>query len=320
VPFLHGASVAYFDRPPAPSTLLNALQTVRPHLMLSVPIFIEKIVRSRVFPRMRKNRFLGIASSIPGVRYLLHRLAGKRLLKTFGGNLRFFGVGGAPLAPDVERFLRNARFPYSIGYGLTETAPLLAGTSPAKSKFRSTGPAVANVRLRIRDGEIQAQGPNVMTGYYRDKEKTQAVFTPDGWFRTGDLGEFDRQGFLYIKGRKKNVIIGSNGENIYPEAIEAVINQVRFVVDSLVLQKGSELIARVQINYEEFHAHVRSMRTSLNDNIRDAREAVTGFLEHIRKTANEQLGSYSRINRVVEQREPFEKTPTLKIKRYLYQL
>lgn len=318
VPFLHGASVAYFDRPPSPSSLLKAMSEVRPHLMLSVPIFIEKIVRSRVFPELSKSPVLKAASSVPGLRRLLHRIAGKKLLKTFGGNLRFFGIGGAPLAPDVERFLRNARFPYSIGYGLTETAPLLAGTTPNRTRFRSTGPAVANVQLRLQDGEIQAKGPNVMAGYYRDPERTRETFTDDGWFRTGDLGSFGRNGYLYIKGRSKNVIIGANGENIYPEAIESVINQLRFVADSLVIQKGSEIIARVQVNYDEFQASLQSMKSAVNGRIGDARDAVGQFLEDLRQKVNQQLSAYARINRIVEQKEPFQKTPTLKIKRYLY--
>ncbi len=308
IPFSQGVSVHYLDRPASPTVLVPALERVRPHLMLSVPLVIEKIVRKRVFALLDGNVITRVLRRLPPVRNVLYRAAGRKLMATFGGRLYFFGVGGAPLAEDVERFLRIARFPYAIGYGLTETAPLLAGCNAAHTRLRSTGPPVRGVELRIRDGEIQAKGPNVMNGYHNAPELTAAAFTDDGWFRTGDIGEIDTDGYVYVRGRIKSVIIGANGENIYPEAIEAVINQFRFVLDSLVLQAGAQLVARVSINYEELRAGAR-----------DVTARVGEILEDIRVEVNRRVGAFARIARIEEQVEPFEKTPTFKIKRYLYQ-
>lgn len=307
LPFSRGAAVTYLDRPVSPTVLAKALQEVRPQLMLAVPLLIEKLVRARVMPKLNKP-IVRALRSIPGVRERIYRGAGKKLLEAFGGRLRFFGIGGAPLAADVEDFLFRARFPYAIGYGLTETAPLLAGTSPGTNARRSTGTVVPGVEIRIQDGEIQARGPNIMKGYYRDPEQTAAVFTEDGWFRTGDLGEFDALNRLYVKGRRKTVIIGSSGENIYPEAIESVINQFRGVVESLVIEQGGRLVARVILDYEQF-----------SEQLREYAENTGAYLEGIRKQVNERLSSFSRLSELVEQKEPFEKTPTFKIKRYLYQ-
>lgn len=307
LPFSKGAVVSYLDRPASPTVLVNALKEVRPQLMLAVPLLIEKMVRARVMPKLNKP-VVRVLRAIPGVSGVIYRGAGKKLHAAFGGRLRFFGIGGAPLAADVEDFLFRARFPYAIGYGLTETSPLLAGTSPSTNVRRSTGTAVPGVELRIQDGEIQARGPNVMKGYYRDPEQTSEVFTEDGWFRTGDLGAFDAQRRLYVKGRRKTVIIGSSGENIYPEAIESVINQFKGVVESLVLEQGGRLVARVILDYE-----------LLSDTIKEYADNTGAYLEWVRKQVNERLTSFSRLTELVEQTEPFEKTPTFKIKRYLYQ-
>ncbi len=311
LPFSLGVAIYYLDRPGSASVLIPAFGEVRPHLMLSVPLFIEKIVRSRVFSVLESKAITRLLTKFAPTRNVLYRIAGKKLKKTFGGRLHFFGVGGAPLAADVERFLRVGRFPYAIGYGLTETAPLLAGCAPEETKFRSTGPAVPNVELRLLDGELQARGPNIMQGYYRSPELTQEVFSEDGWFRTGDLGEIDANGFVYIKGRSKNMILSASGENIYPEAIESVINQFSYVVDSLVIQKGANLIAKVHVNYEELLAGAGHASDA-------AAEAIRSFLDELRTEVNRQLSAFSRITVMEEQSEPFEKTPTFKIKRYLY--
>lgn len=307
LPFATGANVTYLDRPASPTVLINALKEVRPQLMLAVPLLIEKMVRARVMPKLNKP-VVRVMRALPVLSGVIYRAAGKKLLDAFGGRLRFFGIGGAPLAADVEDFLYRARFPYAIGYGLTETSPLLAGTSPTTNTRRSTGVNCPGVELRIQDGEIQARGPNIMKGYYRDPEKTAEVFTEDGWFRTGDLGVFDAQGRLYVKGRKKSVIIGSSGENIYPEAIESLINQFKGVVESLVLEQGERLVARVILDYEQ-----------LAEQVREYADNTAVYLEQIRKQVNERLTSFSRLAELVEQKEPFEKTPTFKIKRYLYQ-
>ncbi len=306
LPFAMGATVNYLDRTVSPSVLLKALELVKPHLVLAVPLLIEKTVRAKVMPKLNKPP-VKYLRRIPGLGGVIYRAAGKKLVAAFGGRLRFFGIGGAPLAADVEDVLFRSGFPYAIGYGLTETAPLLAGTSPGANTRRSTGTVVPGVEVRIRDGEIQARGPNIMQGYYRNEEQTSEVFTDDGWFRTGDLGEFDAENRLYVKGRIKTVIIGSSGENIYPEAIEAVINQFTGVVESLVLEKGGRLVARVLLDYEQLAAQYREYADNAGQ-----------YLEKVRRQVNEKMSTFSRLTELVEQSEPFEKTPTMKIKRFRY--
>ena len=333
IPFWNGANVTYLDRPASPSVLAKALSVVKPNLMLSVPLLIEKLVRARVKPQLDKTP-VKVLRRIPVLGGVIYRAAGRKLVDAFGGEIRFFGIGGAPLAPDVERLLLQMRFPYAMGYGLTETSPLLAGFSPGTNKPRSTGITVRGVSLRIQDGEVQAQGPGIMKGYYRDPEKTAEVMTEDGWFRTGDLGEFDAAGRLYVKGRSKTMILSSNGENIYPEAIEALINQFRAVSESLVVQRGTRLVARVRLDYETLTEQLKSWSGTASSVARsvvgrangkasqavtDAADRVNDYLEEIRKEVNARLSSFSRIAIMVEQTEPFEKTPTSKIKRFKYQ-
>jgi long-chain acyl-CoA synthetase len=284
-------------------------------------LIIEKIFKTRILPQLTKNKLMRSLYRLPPMRKQLHRLAGKKLYKLFGGHLHFFGIGGASLSPEVERFLREANFPYAIGYGLTETSPLIAGTSPDKTRFRSTGPALPKIELKIvpqnagqKDGEIWVRGENVMKGYFKDPERTQEVITSDGWLKTGDLGELDKDGYLYIKGRLKNMLLGPSGENIYPEQIESVLNESDHVLESLVFQQEGRLVARIHLNYErldeEFHINKLS----------DAQyeKKIRELLDSIRQQTNERLSTFSRIQRMIEQPEPFEKTPTQKIKRYLY--
>lgn len=317
VPLLQGCSIRYLDRPPSASVLMPALEKVRPTVMLAVPLLMEKIFRGKIKPELEKH---GIYKSTFG-RRLLHFVAGRKLMKSFGGRIRFFGVGGAALAPDTELFLREARFPYAIGYGLTETAPLIAGCGPFKTRLRSTGPALRGVELRIAvsvpetgEGEIQARGENVMRGYYKDPERTAEAFTEDGWFRTGDLGIFDNRMRLYIRGRLKTMILGPSGENIYPEEIEAIINQSEPVLESLVYGDGSGLTALVHLKPEVIEEHMARMKGRMED----IEQAYRDTLESIRREVNARLASFSRISKVVLQREPFEKTPTQKIKRFFY--
>ena len=222
--------------------------------------------------------------------------------------MKFFGIGGAPLAPEVAQFLEASGFPYAIGYGLTETSPLVAGH--LKGRLYSTGRVLRGVEVKIAEprneqgaGEILVRGPNVMLGYYRDPAKTAEVLSSDGWFRTGDLGAFDAHGHLHIKGRSKNLILGPSGENIYPEAIEALINQDRMVVESLVLQRGRDIVAKVVVNVE--------VLTELG-------QAAEIYLSELLQSINQQLARFSRLSRFEVHPEPFEKTATLKIKRYLY--
>ncbi len=322
LPMLAGACVYYLRKPATPSVLLPALQEVRPTMMLTVPLIMEKIYFNKILPSFREKQILKLLYKVPFFRKKLNAVAGKKLRKTFGGELKFYGIGGAKLNRAVEKFLIEARFPYAIGYGLTETAPLLAGANPSKSVFDSTGPAIEGIELKINDpdkktgeGEIWARGPNVMKGYYKDPELTSEVLTPDGWFKTGDLGSFDKSHNLYIKGRLKNMILGASGENIYPEEIESLINNFRFVVESLVIQQKGKLVALVHLNLEELEKKYKSLKQDMARQYEDKKSEI---LSEIKEHVNSQVNKFSQINKVVLQPVPFQKTATLKIKRFLY--
>ena len=320
-PISMGLNIIYLKRPPSATVLLPALKKVRPNLMLSVPLLIEKLYRQSVLPSFKANAIMRWLHSTGPGRKLLNRLAGRKMLRAFGGRLYFFGIGGAPPSPEIEDFLREARFPYCVGYGLTETSPVLAAAHPTEMRPRSTGRPVEGIEIRIaehdpgvEEGEILVRGPLVMQGYYKDPELTAAVMDSDGWFHTGDLGYFDQDGYLYVKGRVKTMILGPAGENIYPEAIESIINSYDFVEDSLVFHHEGQLLARIQVDYEGFLQSIQGLAESAAEVPRD----VASYLGELRKKVNERLSSFSRIGTFIEQREPFEKTPTQKIKRFLY--
>jgi len=321
VPILHGSSIYYIDKEPTPNVLLKSFETIKPTAILSVPLIMEKIYKNKILATFNKSWLLKNLYKIPFFRKQLNKIAGKKLLKIFGGRLKFFVIGGAALSPPVEQFLIEAKFPYVIGYGLTETAPMLAGTKlKEKAKLKSTGSAMAGVQLAIKDkdpqtgeGEIIASSPSTMMGYYKDKEKTDEVME-NGWFLTGDLGHIDKDGFLFISGRSKNVIVGPSGENIYPEQIEAVINKNEDVLESLVMQNDSKLIAKIHLNYEMID---KIFKVNHKDDSIVADEMIN-FLEDMRRDVNSELSSFSKIAKFEEQIEPFVKTPTKKIKRYLY--
>ncbi|MDD2962663.1 MAG: AMP-binding protein [Bacteroidales bacterium] len=322
LPLVSGASVYYLSKPPTPSVLLPALKAVRPTAMLTVPLIIEKIYHSKIKPAFHKNRLSRMLYAFPPTRRLMNRLAGKKLMAIFGGALKFYGIGGAKLSATVENFLLEARFPIAIGYGLTETAPLLAGSNPRNHKFQTTGPTLEGVTLKIHqpdsqtgEGEIWAKGPNVMKGYYREPALTKQVLTDDGWFKTGDLGVFDSEGFLSIKGRKKNVIVGANGENIYPEDIETVINNFKFVNESLVVEQQGKLVALVHFNREDIEAFYQSVK----DEIHGLEEHCEQLRKELHHFVNSRLNRNSQIQAVVNHLQPFQKTATQKIKRFLYQ-
>lgn len=321
-PLMFGSSVHYLQKPPVASVLLAALKQVRPTIMLLVPLIIEKIYKSKILPEINRRLITRTLYKLPPFRKLLNRVAGKKLYETFGGQLRFFGIGGAKLDANVERFLMEGKFPLAIGYGMTESAPLLAGAGVGKTKFLSTGPAMPGVKLRIAQadkktglGEIQAFGENVMLGYYKEPELTKQVFTQDHWLKTGDLGYFDKHGNLYIKGRLKNMILGASGENIYPEEIESVINRMEYVIESLVVEQKGRLVALVHLNMEELEKKYQNMKTEA---VSYLNEKIDEVLQDIQNKVNEELNKFSKIQRIVLQRDPFEKTPTQKIKRFLY--
>ncbi len=325
-PFLFGASVHYLDKPPSTSALLPALAAVKPTMMLSVPLVIEKVVRSSVFPKIAamrlpkprwlRNLFLG----------MINRIAGKKLLRTFGGKIRFFGIGGSALARDVEDFLRSARFPYACGYGMTEASPLVTGAGPERTRPYCVGPALRGVRVRIApplgrdgEGEVQVFGRNVMRGYYRDEALTKEAFTGDGWLRTGDLGTLDRDGFLRLRGRSKTMILGPSGENVYPEEIEALINSYDFVEESLVYaDERHGITALVNLKSEVAEGIVKGAVNAvdrLEDGIERLERGAAHLLERLRDGVNARLAAFSRVRKFVIREEPFEKTPSKKIKR-----
>ncbi|MBN1199792.1 MAG: AMP-binding protein [Bacteroidales bacterium] len=322
LPMINGACVYYLGGPPTPSILLPALQDVKPTFMLTVPMIIEKIYRNKILPAFTDKWILRMMYRIPPVRKILNRAAGKKLMETFGGELRFYGIGGAKLSATIEKFLIEARFPYAIGYGLTETSPLIAGCNPSNTRLQSTGPALEEVSVKIHDpdpitgeGEIWAKGDNVMLGYYKEPELTAEIITTDGWLKTGDLGIVDKNGYLFIQGRKKNTILGSGGENIYPEEIESVINNFKHVVESLVVEQKGKLVALVHFNKEEIEEKYLHMK-----------QEVASFVEHkieeltieLKEYINSKVNKFSKVQSVVNQPEPFQKTPTQKIKRFLY--
>jgi len=321
LPFLCGSSVYYLKKPPTARVLLPAMQKIKPTMILSVPLIIEKIFKLKIHPVFTKNFLIKTLYSIPPIRVMLHKTAGRKLYKSFGGKIHFFGIGGALLSAEVERFLRDAKFPYAIGYGLTETSPLIAGCAPAITKFRATGIIIPGVEVRIvkensakKEGEIQVKGDNVMKEYYNNPEATAAAFTEDGWFKTGDLGYLSSTGYLYILGRIKNVIIGPSGENIYPEEIEAVLNENDLVLESLVYKSENLITARLFLNYEMMDEELQKRKIGQ----KKVQEFKDRKLAEIKKMVNERVSLFSKVQKIIEQPEPFEKTPTKKIKRYLY--
>lgn len=344
-PFCLGASIYYLGKPPVPNILLPAMKKIKPGVMVSVPILIEKIYRQRIHKTFTANMLIAKLYGIEFFRKILNFFAGIKLKKLFGGRLYFFGVGGAPLAGDVEAFLKEAKFPYAIGYGMTEASPLITGENASGNRFRSTGRRLkwmdikiakpeddavyedkvlfADVPGKIEDncgiiGEILIKGPSIMKGYYKEDALTAEVFTSDGWLKTGDLGQISEDGFLYIKGRSKNMILGSGGENIYPESIEGVLNSCQYVEDSVVVENKGLLVALVQLN-EDFFKKLEGFKEGVSESGKQFQDYLGRQLTEIKKSVNSKLNSFSQIHVIMEQKKPFEKTPTKKIKRYLYQ-
>ncbi|MBQ9434819.1 MAG: AMP-binding protein [Bacteroidales bacterium] len=311
-----GACCYYISKPPTPSILLPALKKVKPTIMLAVPLIIEKVYNNSVVPTIQKSRVLTwMEQHTPRI---LYWMIGKRLLKTFGGKLRFFGVGGSKIDTKVEEFLIKCGFPYAVGYGLTETAPLVCNVIVTKKKrLGSIGVASYKVDIRLDnvdpqtgEGEIVCRGDNVMLGYYKDPERTMKVLDEDGWFRTSDVATVDKDGYYYIKGRLNNTILGPSGENIYPEEIEMVINNIDGVEESLVMEQNGELVALVK-----FEDNVLNWNQNSEDQLFEKIESLkTSVIEFVNKAVNKS----SKIKKVEAMKTPFEKTATQKIRRFLY--
>ncbi len=325
VALLNGAMVQYIDRPPTAAYLGPILKKLRPTIMLTVPLIIEKIYRSTIRPKLTRTSVMRLMMKLGPTRRFLSRAAVRKLMDFFGGELCFFGIGGAPLAPDVEKFLLEGGFPYAIGYGLTETSPIVAGFGPSDAVFHSVGKALAGVKVRIDhpdpltgEGELVVKGPNVMKGYYRDEERTREVFTGDGYFRTGDLGLIDHNGIIYIKGRSKNMILGPNGENIYPEEIEAVINSRENVSESLVMEYKGKLVARVHLKMEVLEEQLQHLKENAAEFQKQLKMKAEEALDELMIHVNQRVTRNSRLQLMILQEVPFEKTATQKIKRFLY--
>ncbi len=350
---MNGACVYYLGKPPVVSALLTAFKKVQPTIVCSVPLIVEKIYKNKVLPELQKNTITRTLYKIRPIQILLHRIAGKQLKKTFGGYLVFFGIGGAKVDTKVERFLKDARFPYAIGYGLTETAPLLAASGPSVTLPGTIGTVLEGVQLQILNpdpktgiGEVIAKGPNVMKGYYKDPVLTKEAFTTaqdscgEGWFKTGDLGTLKKiRGLtrLSLKGRSKTMILNSAGENIYPEDIEFVLNQHPLVQESLVVEDDNGLVALLNLDKDkiEEEANRRAIKMpSVNElaqlTAKVAAEVTERFkrdleykkeeiISEIQYFVNSKVNKSSHIGRI-EVVDEFEKTATQKIKRYLYDL
>lgn len=321
MPLIKGCKIVYAGKAPTPAVLKKICAVERPHGMLVVPLVMEKIYKKRVLPAIEKNKVLSLLCRFAVGRRLAYRTIGKKLMAFFGGRLVVMGIGGAALNPEVEAFLRAAGFPYLIGYGMTESAPLIAGGPLGDSSIAhcSTGKPVPGVTVRISEpdeetgiGEIQVQGPNVMQGYWNDPEATIETFTDDGWLKTGDLGFVDELGNVHVRGRSKSVIVLANGENVYPEVIEHKLNRYPLLVESLVLENRGMLEAWVYPDYEFID------ETTAGQSREQRHTYIMSQLEAVRAEINKQLTGTSRLSRILERREPFIKTATHKIKRYLY--
>ena len=308
-PLCGGSSIYYLGKTPTPALLLGAMAEVKPYLVITVPLVMEKIFKSKVAPVINKP-VMKVITAIPGLNQVIFKKIRSTLLTAFGGNVREIVMGGAALNPDVEKWFRKFKLPFTVGYGMTEAAPLLAYEDWYDFAPKSCGKCVDSVEVRIdsddpynKVGEIQAKGYSLMSGYYKNEEATKAAFTEDGWMRTGDLGLLDAKGNIFIKGRSKNMILSANGQNIYPEEIEAVVNNQPYVVESVVIDRGARLVALIYMDAEK----AKSEGVDL-----DAYKAT------IMAEVNKSMPAYSKVNLVEYMDQPFEKTPKMSIKRFMY--
>lgn len=314
-PMYCGASVYYMSKPPVPALLLKAMKEVKPTTMLTVPLIIEKIYKNSIVPTIKKSPTLQWMDK--HMHTLMCRIIGAKLIQTFGGHISFFGIGGAKLDPNIEKFLLKSGFPYAIGYGLTECSPLLSQSIGKKRASGSIGLPVKGVELRLDnvnpetgEGEIVARGTNIMLGYYKDPIRTKTVLDDDGWFKTNDLGVQDKKGRYYIKGRLSNMILGPSGENIYPEEIEKVLNDVEEVNESIVVERNGRLVALVQFN-EDFINWNHETEDEFYEKLEAKKVAIINYV-------NKHVSKFSKVNDIEVMKEPFEKTATQKIRRFKY--
>ena len=311
-PLCNGTSITFLGKTPSPSLLLSAMHDVRPYLLITVPLVMEKVFKSAIKPVLDKP-VMKVLTRIPGINSLIFKKIREKLLSALGGNLQMIIMGGAPLNPEVEKWFKRIGLPYTVGYGMTEAAPLLAYEACTSYVPGSCGRSVdcAIVRIDSEDpqhvvGEIQAKGDNVCIGYYKNPEATAAAFTEDGFLKTGDLGIIDANGNIFIRGRSKSMILSANGQNIYPEEVEAVVNNQDYVVESVVVDRAGKLVALVYLDGDAMK------KAGLDE------ETVADLHETIRINANKALPSYSQLQKVEVVDKPFEKTPKMSIKRFMY--
>jgi long-chain acyl-CoA synthetase len=319
-PLAVGASVFYMRGLPAPTRLLSAMQTVKPTAVLMVPLILDAIYRKRVLAAIKARR-LDWLCRFWIVRRIINRAAGRKLIASLGGHLRFFMLGGASLNEDLEIFLRDAGIGYSTGYGMTEASPILTINPSRDVRLGSCGKPIPGVEVRIHEpdaatgiGEILVRGPNIMEGYFKNDEATSSAFVEGRWLRTGDLGRVDDEGYLYIMGRSKNVIVGPSGENIYPEIVEQHLLKSAYIVQAICYQRDERLVARVNIDQDLIDQEFDSPGLSEPA----AGELLRNLLEGVRTETNKCLPGFSAIQKIEVEPEPFQLTPTNKVKRYLY--
>ena len=303
-PNIDGVTVYFLGKAPSPTTLLKAMQEVKPYMVVTVPLVMEKIYANSIKPALDKMKLL---VAVPLVNKLIYNTIRKKIVESFGGQVRCFIMGGAALKPEVERCFTKMQLPFTVGYGMTEACPLLGFEWWTEFVPGSCGKPVHEIRIDSTDpehvaGEIQTRGANLTIGYYKNPEANEAAFTKDGWFRTGDLGVMDSKGNIFIRGRIKSMILGANGQNIYPEEMEAVLSSCPYVGESLVVERQGKIVALV---YPELPEDI------------DA-ETQKNLAEIIRTAANKALPIYSKLSKVELREFPFEKTPKMSIKRYLY--
>ncbi len=310
-PLLKGCHITFLGKVPSPKILLDAFSRIRPKLVVTVPLVIEKIVSNKIFPAL-KRPLMRVATRIPLLNDFIYRKVRSKMIDAFGGNLHQLIIGGAALAPSVEKFLLRIKFPYTVGYGMTECAPLISYCFWNKQKPGSCGLVVDRMQARVKSpdpstvpGVLWVKGDNVMQGYYKNQEATDAVFD-DGWMNTGDICILDNDGYLFIKGRDKSMILGPSGQNIYPEEIENKLNHLPFVAESIVVERDGRLVALVYPDEEAArHAHL-------------PKEKIDSLMDYNLVTLNRELPGYSKVSSIELREEPFEKTPKQSIKRYLY--
>ena len=310
--FCNGCHLFFLNRLPSPTLIAQAFTEVRPTLVVSVPLIIEKIIRKKVFPKIQNNR-MRLLLQMPVISKKVREMICQEVLKAFGGNMYEVIIGGAALNQEVERFLKRIDFPYTVGYGATECAPIICYRDWHTFAPGSCGCAALHQEVKIVSpdpqripGEILTKGPNVMLGYYKNPEATAETIDRDGWYHTGDLGTMDADGNVFINGRSKNMLLGPNGQNIYPEEIEDKLNSMTMVIESIVVQRDNKLVALVHPDMDE----AKNMGFSEDD--------LKNIMEQNRNGLNELIPAYEKISEIEIHMEEFEKTPKKSIKRYLY--